>query len=112
MPYKRVKDYAWLAPRFYQGMKDELFLDLAIYGMKQPKDGRNYHKLMEDKLLELGGMKTLIAHNYYSKEEFWTIYNRANYDAVKARTDPKNLFRRALRQDLQGGDGRRGLTSR
>jgi FAD/FMN-containing dehydrogenase len=93
VPYKRVEDYAWLAPRFYEGMKDELFLDLAIYGMKQPKDGRNYHKLMEDKLLELGGMKTLIAHNYYSEGDFWKTYNRENYQAVKARTDPKNLFR-------------------
>ncbi len=93
VPYKRVKDYPWLSPSFYAGMKDELFLDLAIYGMKPPNDGRNYHKLMEDKLLELGGMKTLIAHNYYSEDDFWRIYNQKNYQAVKAKTDPKNLFR-------------------
>jgi FAD/FMN-containing dehydrogenase len=92
VPYKRVRDYEWLNTNFYKDMKDELFLDLAIYGMKQ-KDGKNYHKIMEDKLRELGGVKTLIAHNYYTPEEFWLTWNRKNYETVKAITDPDNLFR-------------------
>ena len=48
---------------------------------------------MEDKLLELGGVKTLISHNYYSEEDFWKTWNRDNYEAVKALTDPGNVFR-------------------
>ncbi|HWU85689.1 MAG TPA: FAD-binding oxidoreductase [Kofleriaceae bacterium] len=92
VPYRRVRDYEWLADSFYAGLQDELFLDLAIYGMKQPGDA-NYHKLMEDKLRELGGVKTLISHNYYSREEFWSTWNKRNYDAVKAITDPDNVFR-------------------
>jgi hypothetical protein len=39
------------------------------------------------------GVKTLISHNYYGEDEFWQIFNKRNYDAVKAITDPKNLFR-------------------
>ena len=35
VPYKRVRDYEWLDDSFYAGMQDELFLDLAIYGMEQ-----------------------------------------------------------------------------
>lgn len=92
VPYKRVRDYEWVNDTFYAGMEDELFLDLAIYGMKQTGD-RNYHKLMEDKLRELGGIKTLISHNYYSREEFWSTWNKRNYDTVKAITDPDNVFR-------------------
>ena len=49
--------------------------------------------MIEEKLRELGGIKTLIAHNYYPETEFWTIWNKRNYDAVKAIVDPKNLFR-------------------
>jgi hypothetical protein len=49
--------------------------------------------MMEEKLRELGGIKTLISHNYYGEAEFWQIFNKQNYDAVKAITDPKNLFR-------------------
>jgi len=92
VPYKRVRDYEWIATDFYAGLHDELFLDLAIYGMKQADD-RNYHKILEDKLRELGGIKTLISHNYYSQDEFWSTWNKRNYDAVKAITDPHNVFR-------------------
>lgn len=92
VPYRRVRDYEWLDDSFYAGLGDELFLDLAIYGMKQP-DGVNYHKLMEDKLRELGGLKTLISHNYYSRDEFWQTWNKRNYDAAKAIADPDNIFR-------------------
>jgi FAD/FMN-containing dehydrogenase len=91
VPYRRVHDYEWLAPSFYAGMTDTMFLDLAIYGMKQRSD--NDHRLIEKKLEELGGIKTLISHNYYDKDEFWSIFNKPNYDAVKAITDPNNIFR-------------------
>ena len=69
-----------------------LFLDLAIYGMRQ-HGKTNVHRQIEAKLRELGGIKTVISHNYYSEDEFWSIYNKRNYDAVEAITDPKNLFR-------------------
>ena len=92
VPYRRVRDYEWLDPSVYADNHDDLFLDLAIYGMRQKSDA-NYHRLIKEKLRELGGIKTLIAHNYYPEAEFWTIFNKANYAAVKAITDPKNLFR-------------------
>ncbi|HVK89111.1 MAG TPA: FAD-binding oxidoreductase [Kofleriaceae bacterium] len=92
VPYKRVRDYEWISESFYRDMRDTLFLDLAIYGMKQRGD-RNAHKLIEDKLRELGGIKTLISHNYYSRDEFWSTWNKRNYDTVKALTDPENMFR-------------------
>lgn len=92
VPYRRVRDYEWLDASFYQGMTDSLFLDLAIYGMKQ-RGPRNAYRLIEEKLREIGGIKTLIAHNFYGEAEFWSIWNKANYDAVKAITDPNNLFR-------------------
>ena len=92
VPYKRVRDYEWLSKRFYEGNDDQLFLDFAIYGLKQEGD-KNYYKMIEDKLLELGGMKTLISHNYYSEQDFWRTWNKDNYDRVKAITDPDNIFR-------------------
>lgn len=92
VPYRRVRDYEWLADSFWAELKDDLFLDLAIYGMRQ-RGPRNAHRMIEEKLAELGGIKTLIAHNYYPEDQFWTIWNKRNYDAVKAVTDPRNLFR-------------------
>ncbi len=92
VPYKRVHDYEWLDDSFYANLNDELFLDLAIYGLEQTDD-RNIHRMIEEKLRELGGVKTLISHNYYSRDEFWSIWNKRNYDQVKAITDPRNVFR-------------------
>lgn len=92
VPYRRVHDYEWLAPSFYANMADSMFVDLAIYGLRQ-NDGRNIHRMFEEQLREVGGIKTLIAHNYYSEDEFWQIFNKPNYDQVKALTDPRNLLR-------------------
>jgi FAD/FMN-containing dehydrogenase len=92
VPYRRVHDYEWLAESYWDALPDQMFLDLAIYGMRQRGD-KNYHRLMEQKLRELGGIKTLIAHNYYPEGEFWSIFNKSNYDAVKRITDPNNVFR-------------------
>ena len=90
VPYKMVKYYEWVAPNALT--KDELFLDLAIYGMKTDKK-EHFHKIVEDKLKDIGGLKTLISHNYYSEEDFWKIWNKDNYDKVKQKTDPDNIFR-------------------
>ena len=105
VPYRRVRDYEWMNDAFYAGMTDHMFLDLAVYGMAQ-RDGRNVYRMIEEKLRELGGMKTLISHNYYTRDEFWAVFNRRNHEAVKAITDPKNLFRDLYDKTCQAAMGR------
>lgn len=107
VPYRRVKDYAWLDPRFYAELEDDMFLDLAIYGMKQPDDGRNYHALMEAELARVNGLKTLISHNYYSEVEFWAIWNKPRYTALKQRVDPRNRFRDLYEKTCRAAMGRK-----
>jgi len=92
VPYRRVRDYEWVSADYYRRYGDELILDLAIYGMKK-KDDRNYYRLLEEKLMEIGGIKTLISSNYYTEDEFWSIWNRDNYYRVKKEVDPDNIFR-------------------
>ncbi|HWO21765.1 MAG TPA: FAD-binding oxidoreductase [Kofleriaceae bacterium] len=105
VPYRAGSSYPWLADSFWARNRDPLFLDLAIYGMRQRGD-TNYHRLIEQKLLELGGMKTLISHNYYSEAEFWSIYNKESYDAVKRITDPDNQFRDLYEKTCRAAMGR------
>ena len=92
VPYKFVRGYEWLSADFLLKTKDELILDLAIYGMKKKGD-KNYYKIIEDELMNIGGIKTLISSNYYSESDFWKIWNKVNYDKVKRKTDPNNIFR-------------------
>jgi hypothetical protein len=92
VPYKLVREYEWVSADFLNKIKDKLILDLAIYGMKKKGD-KNYYKIIEDELMQIGGIKTLISSNYYSESDFWKIWNRENYDKVKGKTDPNNIFR-------------------
>ncbi len=92
VPYKIEKRYPWINPSLMKEIKSDLFLDLAIYGFKQKGD-KNYYKVLEEKVAELGGIKTLITHNYYTETEFWQSYNKDAWEKVKKVTDPKNLFR-------------------
>lgn len=92
VPYKMQPFYPWLNPTMLVGITDPLFIDIAIYGFQQ-RDDKNYYKILEDKVLELQGMKSLITHNYYDEATFWKSFNKVFYNRVKQPTDPKNLFR-------------------
>lgn len=105
VPYRRVHDYEWLRDDYWAALPDRMFVDIAIYGMAQRT--ANDHRLIEQKLRELGGVKTLISHNYYERDEFWSIYNRASYDAVKRITDPDNVFRDLYEKTCRAAMGRR-----
>ncbi len=92
VPYKRVRAYEWIDADYLRRNDDELYLDLAIYGMKKSGD-KDYYKVLEDELTSIGALKTLISTNYYTESDFWKIWNKDNYDRVKRRTDPDNIFR-------------------
>jgi len=52
-----------------------------------------YNRKIERKVAELGGVKSLYSDSYYPEEEFWRMYNKPAYDALKARYDPQGRFR-------------------
>jgi hypothetical protein len=92
VPYRYFPHYPWVNPQHLEGMEDELLIDFAIYGFKQPVNGINYYKILEEKVAKLRGFKALISHNYYREEDFWNILNRENYNSVKQKLDPYNIF--------------------
>lgn len=92
VPYKPTHTYEWINDDYAKRSPHELFLDIAVYGLKK-RDDKDYYKLLEDKLTELGALKTLISTNRYTKEDFWKIWNKRNFDEVKRITDPGNVLR-------------------
>jgi hypothetical protein len=46
---------------------------------------------LERKLRELGGMKWLYAHTYYTEQEFWEIYDRKWYDELRKKYHATSL---------------------
>jgi FAD/FMN-containing dehydrogenase len=67
------------------------FWDVIRHRDKQLPDG-HYNRLVETKVTELGGIKSLYSDSYYSEQEFWNLYNKPAYDALKARYDPHGAF--------------------
>jgi FAD/FMN-containing dehydrogenase len=47
-----------------------------------------YNRKIEHEVTELGGLKSLYSDSYFTPEEFWEIYNRPAYDALKRKYDP------------------------
>jgi hypothetical protein len=52
----------------------------------------HFNRLIERKVAELGGIKSLYSESYFPEDEFWRIYDRDAYDHLKARYDPQGLF--------------------
>jgi len=104
VPYRKTHDYEWVDSSFLKDTKDELFLDIAIYDMKR-KDGKNYYRLMEEELMNIRGLKTLISNNFFSEEEFWKIWNKENYDKIKKIADPDNIFRNLYEKTCRASMG-------
>jgi Delta24-sterol reductase len=68
-------------------------LNIGLWGYGHP-DRHAFFKLnrhLEAKLRKLGGMKWLYANTYYSETEFWSIYNRKWYDALRMKYNATSL---------------------
>lgn len=55
-----------------------------------PKD--HFNRLLERKVVELGGHKSLYSTSYFEEDEFWQIYAGDAYTALKKRYDPRRTL--------------------
>lgn len=92
VPYKTPKIYPWISDSLASKNPDSFFIDAAIYGKPNNEKNIDYSKILEDKVYELNGIKTLISQNHYQKDRFWQIYNLKNYQIAKQKIDPNNSF--------------------
>ncbi|KPM38839.1 hypothetical protein AK830_g7746 [Neonectria ditissima] len=70
--------------------------DLLNFGVWGPLAGNrrdviNHNRALEQKVGECGGKKWLYAQAYYTEEEFWRHYDRASYDALRAKYSAEYL---------------------
>lgn len=71
----------------------EFMMNFGVWGpgARSRKRFIKQNRDLEKKVGELGGRKWLYAHAYYTEEEFWEIYNRADYDALREKYGAQHL---------------------
>ncbi|KAL8974913.1 MAG: hypothetical protein Q9197_000853 [Variospora fuerteventurae] len=72
----------------------ELLLNVGLWGPALTKRRDKFVELnrdLEEKLTALGGGKALYAHTFYTEDEFWRIYDREWYDALRGKYGATSL---------------------
>ena len=49
------------------------------------------NRQIESKLNDIGGQKWFYAHSYYTENEFWNVYNKSTYNALRKEYHAENL---------------------
>jgi delta24-sterol reductase len=65
--------------------KDEIVFNFGVWGPTDaaPAVFRKTNRRLEEKLRELRGMKVPYAANFYTEDEFWTLYDRPKYEELR-----------------------------
>lgn len=92
VPYRMpISPYAWMSDSVQKSLGSALAFDCAVYGKVNTGED-DLSAMLEEKTFELGGIKTLIGRNHYSRERFWRVYHEENYAKAKERLDPRGAF--------------------
>jgi FAD/FMN-containing dehydrogenase len=66
------------------------FWDVVADRVARPPGYRN--RMIEQRVREFGGLKSLYSDSYYTEDEFWSVFDRPAYVALKARYDPRGAL--------------------
>jgi FAD/FMN-containing dehydrogenase len=92
VPYRLPEPYPWVNRDYATQMTDDLMIDVAVYGKRNNRREIDWSEELERRTHELGGIKTLISRNHYTRERFWEIYDRERWTSAKRELDPGGLF--------------------
>jgi FAD/FMN-containing dehydrogenase len=70
---------------------DTLYVNFGFWDVVRAREAHppgHFNRLIERKVGELGGIKSLYSESFFPAEEFWASYGGDAYRALKARYDP------------------------
>lgn len=75
-------------------INESYFCDIGIYGKYQAKntDFLTINRDIESKTIKYHGIKMLYARCYYSEDEFWNIFNKSQYEAIRNKYHADKYF--------------------
>ncbi len=84
-------------------MRDELYLNFGFWDVvrrRQAFEPGHHNRLVENKVAELSGIKSLYSDSFFDEESFWRIYDGAAYRGLKEKYDPqgraRNLYQKCV----------------
>lgn len=84
-------------------MRDALHVNFGFWDVVRRRhrfESGHHNRLVEDKVTELGGIKSLYSDAYFAEARFWTLYGGPAYRALKAKYDPegraKDLYQKCV----------------
>ncbi len=80
----------------YQMDANTLYVNFGFWDVIRTSEScpeGHFNKLIEQRVQELGGNKSLYSDSYYDEASFWQIYDHSAYSALKQKYDPKGLLK-------------------
>lgn len=68
------------------------YVNLGFWSSVEARPGQregHHNRRIEEVVAELGGRKSLYSSSYYTQNDFWSIYNGAQYALLKKQYDPQ-----------------------
>ena len=78
-------------------VKNTWYVNFGFWDVKRTREAHppgHFNRLIEDKVSELGGIKSLYSDSYFAEDDFDQRYGGAAYDALKKKYDPAGAFPR------------------
>jgi Delta24-sterol reductase len=72
-----------LNPRSLTSSRGMPMLNIGVWGRSPSEDFASLNRRIEAKLHALDGIKWLYAQTFYTEKEFWSIYDREGYNALR-----------------------------
>ncbi len=81
------------SPLLSNNLKAKKIINVGVWAFynRSYDDVVSVNRDLEKKVRTLGGKKWLYAYAYYTKKEFWQLYDRTWYDALRAAYHAENL---------------------
>jgi FAD/FMN-containing dehydrogenase len=76
-------------------MRHDWYVNFGFWDVKRTRDAHpagHFNRLIEQKVVELGGIKSLYSDSYFPEDEFTRLYGGEAYKALKAKYDPAAAF--------------------
>jgi delta24-sterol reductase len=74
---------------------DDVVMNVGVWGKAPTRSFDEFAALnrdIEQEVVRLQGRKTLYAHSYYTENQFWQIYDRQHYIALRKRYHAETIF--------------------